>query len=364
MRRRFHSRHSGGSYVSVIFDKSISDPANITIEDDESVLDSILSQFRRCLCKKTADGEVAICYLDDENSYFYEDQSFAELNGEEGDTMVNFPEFWYKWVKIDDNRFAYRFALSNIEGDYNRVDRSLLGAYKSYLDSGKLYSRSGVIPSTNMTMEEYIYYAKKRGTGYRIIDFQQHSIIAFMLYSKYRTRGVQNILGQGGGNSQTQTGDSNMTGIRDTKNETSRYVCGLGIEGVFGGICEFTQDVIINKNIWKISNPDGSIREVQGINKSGWITNIAAENGPFFDIIPISVGGNIAINYCNPYYQSSSDECVLQRSGSGRYDTNVAYTDVSNNAYNSGSSTGSRLSFRGTIHEIQNSSEFKSLPLL
>lgn len=367
MRRRFYSRQSAGPYVSVIFDKSISNPANITIEDNESVLDSILSQFRRCLCKKTAEGEVAICYLDDESSYFYEDQSYAELNGEEGDTMVNFPEFWYKWVKIDNNRFAYRFALSDIESDWKHVKRSLVGAYKAVEVDNKLYSRSGVTPSTGISCNKSIQIAESRGSGYQIIDFQQHCVIAFMLYAKYKTRDLQAILGTGGAiySPATQTGDSNMTGIKDTKNETSKYTCGLGLEGVFGGIYEWVSAVVIKDVIWTITDPDGSIRKVIAVGQNGWIKNISAEKGPYFDIIPVAVGGSNSTYYSDSYQTRVEQDLALARSCFNSIkDAGVAYTHVNDSILSNRSDAGTRLSFRGIIHEIQDSSEFKSLPLL
>ena len=70
--------------------------------------------------------------------------------------------------------------------------------------------------------------------------------------------------------------------VRMPKNESSKYVCGLGLEGVFGGICEWVEGVEINNRVWKITDPDGSTRNVNAGSVSGWIKNIAAENGPFF----------------------------------------------------------------------------------
>ena len=54
--------------AGIVFDKSKSDPENITGEINSGVLATILSKFRRCLCKKTAEGKVAIAYLNNSNS--------------------------------------------------------------------------------------------------------------------------------------------------------------------------------------------------------------------------------------------------------------------------------------------------------
>ena len=34
----------------------------------------------------------------------------ADLTGQEGDVMVVFLEFWYKWYKVDDNKFLYQIS--------------------------------------------------------------------------------------------------------------------------------------------------------------------------------------------------------------------------------------------------------------
>ena len=231
-------------------------------------------------------GEVFVCRLDDNDSNFYLDGSPADLTGQEGDVMVVFLEFWYKWYKVDDNKFLYHFADHNIDGTYIHVPQSLVGAYKGYVSSNRLYSWSDVTPTTNVSLSDFRSYAKARGTGFQVIDFQQHCVIAMMLYAKYKTRNLQGVLGPGGAGSSpaTTTGSSNATGGADTKNESSKYVCGLGLEGVFGGICEWVEGVEINNRVWKITDPDGSTRNVNAETFSGWIINIAAENGPFFDV--------------------------------------------------------------------------------
>lgn len=82
-----------------------------------------------------------------------------------------------------------------------------------------LYSWSGVSPTTSKSFNDFEGYAKARGTGFQMIDFQQHCVIAMMLYAKYKTRNIQSVLGLGGANNNpaTTTGSSNATGGADTK---------------------------------------------------------------------------------------------------------------------------------------------------
>lgn len=338
--------------ASIVFDKSISDPSNITGEVNSGVLATILSKFRRCLCKKTANGEVTISYLKDTDSNYYADGSSAKLDGTEGDVMVDFPEFYYKHEKIDANKFRYRFAEYNVDGTFKHVPRSLVGAYKAYQTGGKLYSRSGVTPAINTTYASFASYAAARGAGYQLIDFQQHCVIAFMLYAKYGNRNLQAVLGVGGAtyNPATTTGTTNQKGNRDTVNETSGYVNGLGIEGVFGGQYEWTQGVSIQNHIWTITDPDGTQRNVNAHTSDGWITGEAAEAGPFFDMVPTAVGGSETTHYSDYYYQTSGGPfCLLRSFSSSSTNGGVAFSDARSAASSSCTYIGSRLIFRKKI---------------
>ena len=92
----------------MVFDKSVSDPANITISEDFDFLYRLItSGFYRVLCKSAmGGGEVFVCRLDDNDSNFYLDGSPADLTGQEGDVMVVFLEFWYKWYRVPGDRFS------------------------------------------------------------------------------------------------------------------------------------------------------------------------------------------------------------------------------------------------------------------
>lgn len=353
--------------AGITFNKSISDPENITGEINSGVLATILSKFRRCLCKKTADGQVTIAYLKDTDSNYYEDGTAAQLNGNEGDVMVDFPEFYYKWEQVDANKFRYRFAEYNVDGTFKHVPRSLVGAYKAYQTGNKLYSRSGVTPTTSTTYTNFASYAAARGAGYRLIDFQQHCVIAFMLYAKYGNRNLQAVLGAGGAtyNPATTTGTTNQKGNRDTVNETSGYVNGLGLEGVFGGQYEWVQNVSIQDRVWTITDPDGTQRNVNAGTESGWITKIAAENGPFFDMVPIAVGGSETTHYSDHYYQTTGGPfCLLRSYYSSNTSGGVAYSYANSAASHSHTPFGSRLAFRGVIREAESVNAFKALTVL
>lgn len=350
--------------VSVIFKRNESNPENITIEGDKTILDRILGRWRRCLCKKTGEGKVSICYLGDTNSnYFYDMSTPSDLTGAQGDVMTVVPEFWYKYRNINDDYFAYDISEMAInEGVY--IKKSLLGTYKAYQTGGKLYSRSGVSPTVNTSWNQFNTYATARGKGYSMIDFEQHCMIAFMLYAKYRNRNLQAVLGAGKAEynpSATKVGTTNNLGNQDTiQNNSKGYVNGLGIEGVFGGIYEMVSGVKINDRVWTITNLDGTQRTVNAGASNGWITNIKGEEGEIFDVIPTQTGGSETTYYSDHYYSgSSSYNSVLSRSSNDWVtDGGVAYSNASISPSNTYVDSGTRLSFRGEITEIDDIQEF------
>ncbi len=355
--------YKGASAVTrLVFDKRISDPANITGHGEGAILD-IIAKTRRCLCKKTAEGEVAICYLDNSNSNFYADGTPSVLTGAEGDVMVYKPTFSYKHEAVDDNQFAYKISETG-DDTWIYSPASLIGAYKSNNVSGKLYSRSGVVPTGSISWVSSIAYARARGAGYNPIDYEQHSMIALLLYAKYGTRDSQAVLGVGSATNTTVNGSTNSRGNADTVATTSGHASFAGIEGVHGGIYEWVSGITIASQAWTATDPDGTQRQIgTAPSSNGYITEIAAANGPYFDLMPITVGGSSSTYYADSYYRATGSR-VLARSYGGTYrDGGVscagAYVD------SSGTSAGiaSRLSFRGIINEVDRET-FMALPVL
>jgi len=351
--------------AQITFDKSISDPENITGEVNSSIIAEILAKFRRCLVKKTAEGQVTIAYLRDDNSKYYEDGTAAVLTGSEGDVMVHFPEFYYKYEKVDDNKFRYHFALQKVDDTYIKVSESLLGAYEAYVTGNRPYSRSGQASTGNISQADWKMFASYRGQGYGIIDYEQHCVIAMMFFAKYGTRNSQAVLGVGVDSYTYLQGTSNATGMADTKNTTTGYATFLGIEAVHGGKYEWVDGVVIDNYVWKITNPEtGTTRNITANQSSYnlWIREIAASTGPYFDVIPTEVSGSESTYYADRYLGNNVSGLVLARSYySSNTDGGIAYTYAHNDSAYASASIGSRLAFRGEIRKAASVSEFKAL---
>lgn len=338
---------------------------NVWEESQDSVISQILSEMGCVLFKRTGDKAGTFIRLDENTRLKYFDGSVAKTDGTEGDVMVYLPEYYYRYENLGGTKFAYRFSRVNLGEDWIHVPASLIGAYKGYVSSEKLYSRSGVTPKGDISFNNATTYSEARGTGYQIIDYYQHCQIAMLFYAKYRNRHSQAVLGIGGAEYNTKTGGTDALGNRDTEKASSGWVNFRGIEGVFGGLEEYVKGVIINNNVWSITNLDNSVRTVKAYSSMGYISHIQAEKGPFFDVIPTSIQSQeqLGENYCAYYYTMGSEEIILSRSGAHAVEGNgsIAYTYANDSTTSISYTKGSRLAFRGELTESKDVNSFKEI---
>lgn len=338
---------------------------NVWEKSQDSVISQILSEMGCVLFKRTGDKAGTFIRLDENTRLKYFDGSVAKTDGTEGDVMVYLPEYYYRYENLGGTKFAYRFSRVNLGEDWVHVPASLVGAYKGYVSSNKLYSRSGVTPKGDISFNNATTYSEARGTGYQIIDYYQHCQIAMLFYAKYRNRHSQAVLGIGGAEYNTKTGGTDALGNRDTEKASSGWVNFRGIEGVFGGLEEYVKGVIINNNVWSITNLDNSVRTVKAYSSMGYISHIQAEKGPFFDVIPTSIQSQeqLGENYCAYYYTLGSEEIILSRSGAHAVEGNgsIAYTYANDTTTSISYTKGSRLAFRGELTESKDVNSFKEI---
>ena len=126
--------------------------ANVSIYDNqEGVISAILSQMGRVLFKRTGDKAGTFIRLGENNTEEYFDGSTALLDGSEGDVMVYLPRLFYHYESLGGTKFAYKYSLVKEADDWIEMPASLIGAYKGYITGNKLYSRSGVVPTTSVS---------------------------------------------------------------------------------------------------------------------------------------------------------------------------------------------------------------------
>lgn len=323
----------------------------------------IRNNSHRVLAKKTGEGVVAVCRLDDSNSNYFHDGASADLTGSQGDVLMWLPRFWYHAEETSPDIWKIGFSNHQKEGWKEWDGKDLIGVYKAYSDGTKLYSRSGVPPTERISQSDFKARAAAIGMGYSLVKFKHHSMLAFLFYAMYGNTSCQAICGAGTGALGKTTGYTDLLGMTDTVaggNGDSSSINFWGLENWWGDLYEWVDNVSIDYDVWTITEDDGSTRDVQAGSSNGWILNVSV--GENLDMVPIAVDVSKQTGFCDHYYRFYYDALVLARScyASGA-DGGVAYASASYAASDWVSVYGSRLAFRGTINEIESSTEFMAI---
>ena len=138
----------------------------------------ILGKRHRCLGKKTAEGEMTICNLHDQDSNYFADAENINsatpsiLTGEEGDVFVYEPTYWYKGVNDFLRKAKYRI-YSSLENEPTKAESVKLTSEK--LESKEGYavristSYSTLIAAEAQTMQNIYYTVNVK--GYKQVRF-------------------------------------------------------------------------------------------------------------------------------------------------------------------------------------------------
>ena len=308
----------------------------------------------------------------------------------------------YCFTSIPDNAVTLAFTIATaapfdyvlltksdkieaIEPDWVEHEECLCGVYEALLRDDFLYSISGVQSSASITCPDFKVYARNRGTGFQLVDYEMHKDVGNLFFAKYGERDSQGTCGPGTHTNGRATGASDATGMQDTKatakdgdtppavssgyyptgnayvlkNEGDEQrtaigspVC-MGYENWFGNKAEW-MEVDFNRKtvdyIWRSPMPDGSEREIQGPKQQGDLYPKNVIHGRFMDTIVSQAGGSQTSYYYDNCYLSGVTARVVYRSSSNAY----AYGGVSyaNANYDSAyvyANICSRLAFRGRI---------------
>ena len=123
---------------------------------------------------------------DGDGTVFAGDGSTAALDGTMGDVMVHVPRFFYRAQLLSADKWQIDFSPVKVSEAWQEYDgKQLIGAYEGYVNAGKLYSRSGVDSTANVSQTEFKTYARARGNGYTLVTWEQHCIMAVLFYAEY-----------------------------------------------------------------------------------------------------------------------------------------------------------------------------------
>lgn len=349
----------------ITLDMTVSDSDTMVSGDVQGeVVQWIKQNSHPVVAKKTADGQVAVCRLmRDDRTKFY-DGTDASADIESNDVFMRLPKFYYKATELATDKWQIGLAQDKEDDTWQEWDgKDLIGVYEAYVSGSNLYSRSGVGSTGNVSQADFKQYARNRGTGYTLVKWKHHCIMAFLFYAWYGKTNCQAVCGSGTDSYSKSTGQTDALGMDDTVaggNGDSGSINFWGLENWWGNKYEWMDNIVVDNRLWKITEDDGSVRQVQAGTDSGWITKVAV--GEHLDMIPTDVGGSDSTGFCDYYYQSSNNSRVVLRSYYGSYSyggVSGAYAD--NDASDTDSSYGSRLAFRGDIVEAESVSAFKAL---
>ena len=330
--------------------------------------ESIFKDIKPCVFKN---GSV-MYYLDKNDCTKKVDGTAANLDGTDGDVMVEFPKFAYKiwknngklYVSITNNsnmasqnNYKYYAFSRKSEGDREHF---YWGAFKGSLNSdGNLQSVVGLAPAAKKTIGTFKQLAQNRGSGYTITSYFQLVALQCLYLIKYGNLNGQSALGQGISGRKRPVGDENncplITGgttifdagkkmyYGSTSNNGSSsvydtaklgHVKFAGIEDFWGNIWEWIDGftTVTNGDIKIITNWDydnnnynndfimssGFTPGTYIKNVSGYITDVAGTTESGFIIIPKGNGGSSSTYFCDHSILGPNN--VLVFGGHWRYD--------------------------------------------
>lgn len=188
-------------------------------------LANIHGKMRRCVVNSSG---VVQYYLKDDDSTLKADGTAANIDGTDGNVMVEIPKFWYRhtldgtentWEIADGPLSGFvvhpAFTKAGVEVDYRYIgayDACYLDATDSTYKSGlnlndmtsnldlsndKLASVSGVYPLVGVTRDECRTLAENNGTGWHQLDFALWSAIQMLYLVEYADFNTQANLGVG-----------------------------------------------------------------------------------------------------------------------------------------------------------------------
>lgn len=365
-----------GTEISTItIDQTNDDPATRVSGDiNSSVIQWIRNNSHRVLAKKTANGVLTYCQLDDTDSTKYYDGTDAMLDGTQGDVFLKLPEFYYKGTEGD--QVQIMFAKEQVDAEYIRWDpNTLIGVYEAYNGSSKMYSRSGVDSSGN-SQSSWKTYAANRGTGYQLVDWQMHCVMGCLYYAMYGNTDCQSSIGKGTNAIDKSTGQTDSLGMTDTVaggNGDSQSINFWGLENWWGNKYEYIHDYDNPANSLSatVNDPvNGGTRSLPIFFGYGGNYVKKMKFGRYLDLIATKddpKNGSDTVGYCVwqnwPGFTKTAPRVIRRsdyRASSGGGVDSAAADDESTYRNNE---RGSRLAFRGSLIEETDVETFKAITI-
>lgn len=389
--------------IAAIRALSWDDTADTYDATSAGALANIHGRMRRCVLNSTG---VLQYYLKDEDSTKKADGTAANIDGTDGNVMVEIPKFYFRQVR-NGNTLEWQISDVPLAGyqlhpaffkDGEIVDFRYMGAYDAcvYDDSAsayiaglnlddntgnidtandKLASVSGVYPMVGVTRDECRSLAANNGIGWRQQDFWLTCAVQMLYLIEYGDFHSQSYLGAGNTNGSylassadqndsphTIAGASNSLGNASTNTTTgagvsakpgTSFMSYRGIENFFGNVFNWVDgfNILADHQAFVTNNradfADNTSTGFQFLgtlhNSNGFVTNILDVPGAF---LPSAVGGSSSTFLADKYFQNTGNR-VAFFGGRAAYGALagafVWNVDVSSSA--ASRNVGARLSF-------------------
>ena len=317
---------------------------------------------------KFSAGIMHICQLKDDDGTKYWDGTDADLTGAEGDVFMRLPKFYYRVENPETDLFRVTFKAGNetpTEDGWKIWDgNDLIGVYKAYVDNNeRLRSVSGYETVEGLSKDEMKVKAKNRNLAFSLVKWKHHCMMAHLFMAKYGSTNSQDIIGNGIAMYEYTTGLNDKLGMTDTIKATkpaTNPVNYWGLEGWWGGLFEWIDNVVVNGPEWTVTEGNGTFKYTPCLMESGFISKLGI--GEDLHAFPIVGGATSTTGYCDAFQIISSDlgktDLPVVRSGivhnkeSGIFNC-CGRSDLTN--------VSSRLAYSGSIIEVSNVEEFKAI---
>lgn len=278
------------------------------------------------------------------------------------DVFMKLPEFWWKCEETSTNKWEISFSMAEKSGWNHWEGDTFIGCYEAYNNSSKVYSRRSVTPTVSVSQSNFKSYARSRGTGYQIVTWEAHCMMALLGYGWLGTTDDQSVVGYGSSTYPKTTGLCDGLGMTDTTTSNGGATAGgtnngvstnfWGLENWWGDLGEWIDNIKTTDSSGTIAvmNYAGTtVRTVQATTSSGCIGRMVI--GQYGDMLPSEVHSNSSYNNgfaATGAVFASSDHVAYRSYNGSNAHGGLGYLYVSFYASSSVSNVGSRLLYKGT----------------
>lgn len=191
------------------------------------------------------DASTGLISSDFDNEFPYSEMKVVDIDG---NAMVYIPGMYFR-IGTDEDSNITDIAVSRVavgDGDWYYVKPFYYGAYEGYRENSKLWSKSGVAPTGNVSMNNFRTAATNNGTGYHLLDLYHKTVMNFLWLIEFANKDSTSIM-KGNVN-----GTKSNTGGTDSLTTPSGYLLSNGqmrwhyIEDFVGNMYEFFDGVNAN----------------------------------------------------------------------------------------------------------------------